>query len=139
LYQADWLMRVYGFTVNEIVDDANPQLDTAVDPKLGWALRNLHLFPIDINEAPAELIQRVPGIGMGSARKIVQAREFGRLGWEELKRIGIAMNRARFFIVCRERSNANDLELPEAAIRNRILSTAKSKFINHYTTQGVLF
>ncbi len=139
LYQADWLMRNYGFKVDEIVDDAHPQLDTTVDPKLGWALRNLHLFPIDINEAPADIIQRVPGIGIGSARKIVQARQFGRLGWEELKRIGIAMNRAKFFILCRERSNANDLELPDTAIRQRILTTAKSKFINHYTTQGVLF
>jgi putative DNA modification/repair radical SAM protein len=139
LYQADWLLRNYGFAVDELVDDAHPQLDTAIDPKLGWALRNLHLFPLDINEASVELIQRVPGIGINSAKKIVQARHFGRLGWEQLKKIGIAINRAKFFIVCRERSNSTDLDLPDTTIRQRILSTAKSKFINHYTTQGALF
>lgn len=139
LYQADWLMRNYGFGVNEIVNDANPQLDVAVDPKLGWALRNLQLFPVDINEAPVEMIQRVPGIGINSAKKIVQARVFGRLGWEQLKKIGIAVNRAKFFIVCREKAGEQVLDLPDTTIRQRILSTAKSKFVNHYTTQGALF
>lgn len=139
LYQADWLLRNYGFAVNEIVDEANPHLDTAIDPKLGWALRNLHLFPIDINAAPAELVKRVPGIGLKSAERIIQARQFGRLGWEQLKKIGISVNRAKYFVVCRDATDRQSLELPETIIRQRILSSAKSKFVNHYTQQGQLF
>lgn len=139
LYQADWLLRNYGFSVNEIVDDANPQLDTAIDPKLGWALRNLHLFPIDINVAPSELIKRIPGVGLRSAERIIKARQFGRLGWEQLKKIGIAVNRAKYFIICRDKADGQSLELPDTAIRQRILSTARSKFVNHFTRQGQLF
>lgn len=139
LYQADWLLRNYGFAVNEIVDEANPQLDTAIDPKLGWALRNLHLFPIDINTAPAELVKRIPGIGLKSAERIVQARQFGKLSWEQLKKIGISINRAKYFIICRDLTDGQTLELPDTTIRQRILSGAKSKFVNHYTQQGQLF
>ncbi len=139
LYQADWLLRNYGFTVDEIVDEANPQLDTAVDPKLGWALRNLHLFPLDINTAGADLIKRVPGIGLRSAERIVQARQFGRLSWEHLKKIGIAVSRAKYFITCRDKEDGAVLELPDTSIRQRILAGAKSKFVAHYTTQGQLF
>jgi putative DNA modification/repair radical SAM protein len=139
LYQADWLLRNYGFSVNEIVDEANPQLDTAIDPKLGWALRNLHVFPIDINAAPVALIKRIPGIGLRSAERIVQARQFGKLGWEQLRKIGIAINRAKYFIVCRDKADGQVLDLADTSIKQRILSTAKSKFVNHYTTQGQLF
>ncbi len=139
LYQADWLLRNYGFAVDEIVDEANPHLDTAIDPKLGWALRNLHLFPIDINTAPADLIKRIPGVGLKSAERIVQARQFGKLSWEQLKKIGISINRAKYFIICRDVTEGQTLELPDTTIRQRILSGAKSKFVNHYTQQGQLF
>jgi putative DNA modification/repair radical SAM protein len=139
LYQADWLLRNYGFSVNEIIDEANPQLDPAIDPKLAWALRNLHVFPIDINVADASLIKRIPGVGLRSAERIVQARQFGKLSWEHLKKIGIAVNRAKYFIVCRDTLNGQTLELPDTTIRQRILSTAQSKFVNHYTSQLQLF
>ena len=139
LYQADWLMRFYGFKADEITDDANPQLDPAIDPKLGWALRNLHLFPLDINTADYEMILRIPGVGVGSAQKIVQARRFGKLGWEQLRKIGISINRAKYFLVCKEQPENGVLELPDHSIRQRILKTAKSKFVNHYTTQLPLF
>jgi putative DNA modification/repair radical SAM protein len=139
LYQADWLLRDYGFSVDEIVDDANPQLDTAIDPKLAWALRNLHIFPIDINTADAHLIKRIPGIGLRSAERIVQARAFGKLGWEELKKIGISVNRAKYFLVCKDPAQSGTLHIPDTTIRQRILTTAQSKFVNHYTTQLPLF
>lgn len=139
LYQADWLLRNYGFSVNEILDEANPQLDTAIDPKLGWALRNLHVFPVDVNVADFDVIKRVPGIGMGSARKIIQARQFGRIGWEQLRKIGIAVSRAKYFIVCRDVAEGQLTGLPDTSIRQRILAGAQSKFIAHYTTQGSLF
>ena len=139
LYQADWLLRNYGFGINEILDEANPQLDIAIDPKLGWALRNLQVFPVDVNTADYEMIMRVPGIGIGSALKIIQARKFGRIGWEQLRKIGIAVNRAKYFIICKEKIQEQTLGLPEHTIRQRILSTVNSNFVDHYTTQMALF
>lgn len=86
LYQTDWLMRFYGFDVKELLNDNNPHLDTDIDPKLSWALRNMHLFPIDINTADYQMILRIPGIGVGSAQKIIQARKFGKLYIHQLKK-----------------------------------------------------
>lgn len=102
LYQADWLMRFYHFKAEEITEPDNPNLDLEVDPKLGWALRNPQVFPVDINKAPYELILRVPGIGVKSALLIVNARKFRRLTSYNLKKIGVAMNRAKYFITCGE-------------------------------------
>ena len=102
LYQADWLLRFYQFSVHEIVDDANPNLDLTLDPKMGWAIRNPQVFPIDINKAPYELILRVPGIGLKSAKKIIVSRRFGRLNSDQLRKIGVVMKRAQYFILCRE-------------------------------------
>ena len=104
LYQADWLLRFYQFSVHEIVDDNNPNLDLSVDPKLGWALRNPHAFPIDVNTAPYEMILRVPGIGIKSAKLILASRRFGKLNSMQLKKIGVVMKRAQYFIVSRELS-----------------------------------
>jgi putative DNA modification/repair radical SAM protein len=98
LYQADWLMRFYGFQANEIVDADQPFLDLKVDPKLAWAFRHLEQFPIPIQTAPIELILRIPGIGLKSARKIVQARRFQTLTLVHLKKMGAAVNRARYFM-----------------------------------------
>lgn len=139
LYQADWLMRFYGFKASEIVNESNPNLDAALDPKLAWALRNLHCFPVNINTADYEMILRIPGVGVGSAKKIVQARKFGKLGWDQLRKIGMMVNRAKYFVVCEQRENRNLLGLSSGVIREQILSTASSKFINHYTTQLSLF
>ena len=102
LYQADWLLRFYQFNVHEIVDDANPNLDLHLDPKMGWALRNPQVFPIDINIAPYEMILRVPGIGVKSAKLIVVSRRYGKLTSDQLRKIGVVMKRAQYFIVCRE-------------------------------------
>lgn len=100
VYQADWLLRFYGFSVNEIVDHANPNLDLEIDPKLSWALRNLHFFPVDINTADYELILRIPGLGVKSAKKIVAARRFAPLRLEHLHKFGVVLKRARYFITC---------------------------------------
>lgn len=102
LYQADWLLRFYQFKVDEIVDDAYPDLDLEIDPKLAWALRHPECFPVDINTADYEMILRVPGIGVKSAKLIVVSRRHGRLGTEQLKKIGIVMKKAQYFITCRE-------------------------------------
>lgn len=102
LYQADWLLRFYDFKVEEIVDEANANLDLEVDPKLGWALRHPEVFPIDINRADYEMILRVPGIGVKTANRIVNARRFNRLTSYHLKKMGAVMKKAKYFITCGE-------------------------------------
>lgn len=100
LYQTDWLLRFYGFELEEILNPGHSQLDLDIDPKLSWALRNPHYFPVDVNAADYRAILRIPGIGRQSAVKIVQARKFGRLHEYQLRKMGIAWNRARHFLVC---------------------------------------
>ncbi|MCF0051938.1 putative DNA modification/repair radical SAM protein [Dyadobacter sp. LJ53] len=127
LYQTDWLMRFYGFDIKEILNDAHPNLDVDVDPKLSWALRNLEHFPIDVNTADYKMIMRVPGIGVASALKIVQARKFGRLHQDQLKKIGISFNKARHFI--RYADSPMQLRDYEAGhIKAVILSESSSKY-----------
>lgn len=102
LYQADWLLRFYQFSLDEIVDDAYPDLDLEIDPKLSWALRHPEVFPVDINKADYALILRVPGIGVKSAKFIVTSRRYGRLNATQLKKIGVVMKKAQYFITCNE-------------------------------------
>lgn len=102
LYQADWLLRFYHFDVNEIVNDDHQELDLDMDPKLAWAIRNPHFFPVDVNRASYEQILRVPGIGIKSAKLIVSSRQHGKLNLNALKRIGVVLKRAQFFIICAE-------------------------------------
>lgn len=98
LYQADWLLRFYGFSAHELLDEARPNLDTRFDPKSDWALRHLELFPVEVNRAEYEVLLRVPGIGVRSAQRIVQARRAARLGEVELKKLGVVLKRARYFL-----------------------------------------
>ena len=102
LYQADWLMRFYQYRADEIVDDAYPNLDLEIDPKLAWALRHPEMFPVDINKADYVMILRVPGIGVKSAQYIVTSRRHGRLNASHLKKIGVVMKKAQYFITCNE-------------------------------------
>ncbi len=104
LYQADWLLRFYHFKVEEIVDDMHPDLDLEVDPKLAWALRHPEAFPIDINTADYEWLLRVPGLGTKSAWLITNARRSCRLTSEHLKKMGVVMKKAKYFITCHELS-----------------------------------
>ena len=98
LYQADWLLRRYGFTVDELLDASHPHLDLQLDPKAAWALRHRGFFPIEVNRAAYQELLRVPGIGTVSARRIVQARRGGPLHLEDLGRLGVVMKRARWFV-----------------------------------------
>ncbi len=100
LYQADWLLRFYGFNASEIVGD-NGSLPLELDPKCAWALRNLGLFPIEINSAPYETLLRVPGIGVRSAMRIVSARKYAKLDFNDLKRMRVVLKRASHFITCK--------------------------------------
>ena len=101
LYQADWLLRFYGFTADEILDDKNPNLDLEYDPKCNWALRHMELFPVEINRADREMLLRVPGMGVKSVYKIMAARRSRSLDFDDLKKLGIVLKRARFFITCK--------------------------------------
>ena len=98
LYQADWLLRFYDFKLEEILDPTQPQLDTELDPKAAWALRHLQHFPLDVNRASKEELLRVPGIGVRSTLRILRARRQTRLQVDDLKRLGIVMKRARYFL-----------------------------------------
>jgi putative DNA modification/repair radical SAM protein len=115
LYQADWLMRYYGFDHREVTEQ--PDLDLRVDPKLAWALRHRDRFPIDINRAPRELLLRVPGIGYKNVARILSIRRYHRLDHSDLRRLGVAMNRATPFIVTADARSAaalDRLSLPDA-------------------------
>ncbi|MNR30610.1 hypothetical protein D3C85_1480760 [compost metagenome] len=138
LYQSDWLLRFYGFNADEIVNDTHPLLDLDIDPKLSWALRNQHVFPIDINKADYNAVVRIPGIGVQSAKKIIMARRFGPLRIENLQKLGVAINRAKYFITClgfqqiyADKSGAN--------IKQYILAQSTSKYIKNNTQQLTLF
>ena len=103
LYQADWLMRFYKFDAAELIDEGQPFLATDIDPKANWAINHLDRFPIEVNTAPYEELLRVPGIGVRGAKAIVGARRAAALGEAELRKLGVAYKRARFFITCRGR------------------------------------
>jgi putative DNA modification/repair radical SAM protein len=117
LYQADWLMRFYAFKVDEIVNDRFPHLDLEMDPKLAYALRHPELFPVDINKADYEVILRVPGIGVKSAQLIVASRRFGRLNSEQLRKIGVVLKRAKYFITCNELPSASVQDVKPELLR----------------------
>ena len=102
LYQADFLMRQYEFTSDEILNEENPNFNPFLDPKCNWAVNNMHLFPVDVNKAPLRELLRVPGIGPTSARRIVKARREGKLGLDELKRMGAVLKRAKYFIITKD-------------------------------------
>jgi putative DNA modification/repair radical SAM protein len=100
LYQADWLLRYYGFGAEEILTKDNPFLDYRVDPKCFWALNHLDIFPVEINRAPVEMLLRVPGIGPTSVKRIISARRYGNVNFEMLKRMHVVLKRAQYFITC---------------------------------------
>lgn len=136
LYQTDWLLRFYDFKLDEIVNPQHVNLELDIDPKLSWALRNPHLFPVDINTADYKMIIRIPGIGLQSAMKIIQARKFGKLHEYQLKKMGIAYNRAQHFMYCTD--SVIRLGMPAMqSIRNNILKTGTNNKL--FQTQLTLF
>ena len=124
LYQADWLLRFYNFKVDEIVDDSYPDLDLEIDPKLAWALRHPEAFPVDINRADYEMLLRVPGLGVKSAKMILTARRYSRLGTSHLKQIGVVLKKAQYFITCNELPTRTVNEIKPENVR-RILTQRK--------------
>ncbi|NLG24499.1 MAG: putative DNA modification/repair radical SAM protein [Clostridiales bacterium] len=117
LYQADWLMRFYGFDAEEILTERQPNLHPLIDPKCNWAVQHMERFPVEVNRAPLETLLRVPGIGPTSARRIVQARRVGPLNYEGLKRLGVVLKRAQYFILCGGRSLPGMGMEPDAVLR----------------------
>ncbi|WP_417885828.1 putative DNA modification/repair radical SAM protein [Zunongwangia sp.] len=138
LYQTDWLLRFYGFDIREILNSQTPNLDLEVDPKLGWALRNLHIFPININKADKQVLARIPGLGLTSVNKIIQARKYRNLNWDHLKAIGVSLNRAKYFIVCNSKIYESK-DLTAEQIKLKIIQNSTSKFRKDYSTQLSLF
>jgi putative DNA modification/repair radical SAM protein len=129
LYQADWLLRFYGFRADELLDEAHPALDLSFDPKTVWALNNLDKFPLEVNKAPYEEILRVPGIGVTSAQRIVRARRAGALGLDDLKKLGVVMKRAVYFVTAGGRYGGVKKDTQEAI---------KIKLLEHKNPNGQL-
>lgn len=138
LYQADWLMRFYGFEAEEILPDDHPFLDLDCDPKLAWAIRNKSHFPVNIQTAPYKMIVRIPGIGTRIAKKIVQARKFSTLTLEHLKQMGAAVNRAKYFIALKGR-NEHLSHLTQDNFRDYVLAQTQTKFKAERHGQLALF
>ena len=138
LYQTDWLLRFYGYDIRELLNEQHQNLDLDIDPKLSWALRNRDVFPLDINRADRQLIARVPGIGMKSVHNITEARKFRKLNWEHLKKIGVALNRAKYFITC-DSGDWDKRDLSTEKVKGLILQNSVSKFRKEYGTQLSLF
>ena len=123
LYQADWLLRYYGFSAHELLDEANPNLESDLDPKTGWALRHLELFPVEVNRADYEVLLRVPGIGVRSAQRIVRARRQGHLSIDDLAQLGVVMKRARYFLTARGRY-AGECPVESGLLRRKLVGGA---------------
>ncbi|MFO7635711.1 MAG: putative DNA modification/repair radical SAM protein [Clostridia bacterium] len=127
LYQADFLLRFYGFKAGELLNESHPLFDIHLDPKAQWALRNLHLFPVEINKAPYSTLLRVPGIGTISAKKIVQARRYASLTLEDLKKLGAVVKRAKYFVTCKGFYD-KDLVFSEQSIKHGLLLSSGRHF-----------
>ena len=120
IYQADWLLRFYGFTVGELFGRGDGNLDPDVDPKVTWALRNLDQFPVEINRASYEMLMRVPGIGHTSAKRIIRQRRYSAVRYDDLKKMGVVLKRAKYFILCAGRY-AGDRRFEPETIKHSML------------------
>jgi putative DNA modification/repair radical SAM protein len=122
LYQADWLLRFYGFEANEILSEDAPNLDTELDPKAAWAVRHIDMFPVEINKASVEELMRVPGVGYISATRIVRQRRVAAVKYDDLTKMGVAVKRARYFITCSGRYYGDNV-LEPYYIRDKLKET----------------
>ena len=128
LYQADWLLRFYGFRAEEILSEQDSMFNPLLDPKCNWALNNMHLFPVEVNDAPYEMLLRVPGIGVTSAKRIIRARKTAWLDFDGLKKLGIVMKRAQYFITCKGKAMPYVKIDREYAGKMLIADSAKDNF-----------
>ena len=124
LYQADWLLRFYEFKADEILNEKDPFVDPLLDPKTNWAIKNFHFFPIEINKASYRELLRVPGIGVTSAKRIVMTRKYSTIRYEHLKKLGIVIKRAKYFITVNGEFLGFKKENPEL-IRNALMKKEK--------------
>ncbi|MBS5885283.1 MAG: putative DNA modification/repair radical SAM protein [Clostridium sp.] len=134
LYQADWLLRFYGFKAKELLKDENDSFDLNFDPKTSWALSNIENFPIEINKASYDTLLRIPGIGVRSARRILITRKVHSLTFEDLKKLGIVLKRAKYFITCKGKYYG-DVSFDEEKIRTRLLYMNRPKLENENSEQ----
>lgn len=123
LYQADWLLRFYGFKANELLNEQYPNLEKDFDPKTSWALRNIDKFPVEINRASYNELLRVPGIGVKSAFKIMSIRKVHSINFEDLRKIGVVLKRAQYFITCKGKY-FGDVNFDDHLIRYRLLDSS---------------
>ena len=126
LYQADWLLRFYGFKADELLTTNNPNFNTLLDPKCDWALRNLDKFPVEINTANYWSLLRIPGIGVITAKKIIQARRNFSLNFENLKKLGVVLKRAQYFITCKGKYLYNCKNFNQSFIESNLLITERN-------------
>lgn len=128
IYQADWLLRFYKFKAEELLDEKQPHFNLNIDPKTDWALRNLHFFPVEINKASYEMLLRIPGIGVISAKRIMTARKNGIIRFDLLARFGVVMKRAQYFITCNGVFHG-DRSMNENHLRAHFEAPSKSDFV----------
>ena len=117
LYQADWLLRYYGFSADELLDEQHQNFHPLIDPKSNWAIHHMDLFPLEVNRAPYEMLLRVPGVGVRGAKRILTARRSGPLHFEDLKKIGIVLKRAQYFLTCNGKILAGLRITPDNTLR----------------------
>jgi len=134
LYQGDWLLRMYGFKANELLNDKNPNFDINFDPKTTYALNNIEHFPVEVNKASYEILIRVPGIGIRGAKKIVSARKINFLNFYDLKKLGIVLKRAQYFITCRGKYYGS-VAFDEVKIRNALTPKFDLNYMNDTSKQ----
>ncbi|MEO3944758.1 putative DNA modification/repair radical SAM protein [Gorillibacterium sp. CAU 1737] len=127
LYQADWLLRFYGFEAKELLDEKNPNFNPLIDPKCNWAIHHMEQFPLEVNRAPYEMLLRVPGIGVKSAQRILKARRAGMLDFIALKKLGVVLKRAQYFILCNGRTLEGLRITPDSALRALVSDSMKKK------------
>ena len=126
LYQADWLLRFYGFRAEELLDDSHPDFNPLVDPKCSWALNHLDFFPVEVNTADYETLLRIPGVGVVSARRILSSRRVRRLRVEDLKRLGVVMKRAQYFLTASGKMAEGLHFTPDSLLRGLIAAERSS-------------
>ncbi len=139
LYQADWLLRFYGFRAEELLNESHPNFNTLLDPKCDWAIHNIHQFPVEINQADYFTLLRVPGIGVISAKKIIRARREFLLDFEALKKLGVVLKRAKYFITCKGKYFDKVYKFNENFIQTNLIYQEKRELAPPHFQQLSLF
>ncbi|MEN6564820.1 MAG: putative DNA modification/repair radical SAM protein [Veillonellales bacterium] len=135
LYQADWLLRFYGFTANELLDQQHQSFNPYIDPKCNWALNHMELFPLDVNRASYSDLLRVPGIGVISAKRIITARRTGRLQFDGLKKLGVVLKRAQYFITCGGKAPGGLKVTPDTVLQSLLSEKALGLYQHDFSHQ----